>query len=166
MIEITITGEPTGRKALIYEHVGRKGRRAYVPTYVAQVHHKPSGRILMFAVVRDSSAQVFEGLRQRYSEDGECPPSAIEPYHGLIREDGPVGFRIQLFEAKHNDKATLIGQGRIKRKHIQIHFGAAASHGCLMVAGRRRQYPRHFARPIRTMFASTPTIRVIVQTRR
>ncbi|MBC7836195.1 hypothetical protein H7X87_00240 [Acetobacteraceae bacterium] len=87
------------------------------------------------------------------------------PYSGRIRQDGPVGFRIQLFEAGCERGETLLGQGSVMRKHVQIHFGAASSSGCIMVAGRRRLYHSYFAQRLRGMLAHTATINVMVEPR-
>jgi hypothetical protein len=100
-----------------------------------------------------------------YGHRGECPPSGDIPYQGFVRTDGPVGFRIQLYEAGCDTADTLIGQGSTLRKNIQIHFGAAATYGCFMVAGRRAHYHSRFKRPIRAMLARDSTIEVVVEPR-
>lgn len=164
MIRITITGKLTGRKALLYEELGRKGRRKFVPTYHALAECLPTKECFEFAVVRDTSPQVFGQLPYRYGKDGECPPS-LRPYVGIVRDNGPVGFRIQLSEVGFEKTGLLLGQGRVARERIQIHFGAAASHGCILVAGRRRTYHRVFAKQLRAMLVHTSTISVIVQPR-
>lgn len=168
MIDITITGKPTGGKALLYELRGRQGRRAFVPTYHAWAAHAGMGQRFDFAVTRHSSAHVFgDGLTEPYiyAENGECPPCADTPYSGIIREDGVVGFRIALFEPQYAEQKALMGRGSILRKHVQIHFGAAAATGCILVAGRRRLYPKVFERPLRDMLAHTDQIRVMVEPR-
>jgi hypothetical protein len=104
-------------------------------------------------------------LPHPYAEMGECPPCADTPYHGKVREDGTVGFRIELFEPQYADLKTLIGQGPVPRKHMQIHFGVAASFGCILVAGPRNMYPRTFARPLQAMLKHTDQIRVMVEPR-
>lgn len=164
MILIIVTGVVTGRKALIYQKVGRQGRRAYVDTYHATAVCHSTGKTHLFGVVRDSSAVFFGEVDDTAGEQGECPAS-VEPYHGFIREDGPVGFRIQLHERTCEEKKKLIGSGPVSRKFIQIHFGAAASHGCIMVAGSRRDYRRVFERWMREALEHTQDIRVIVEPR-
>lgn len=162
MIQITITRQLTGKKGLLYEFAGRQGRRTYVPTYVAFVCL--GAEKFDFAVTRDSSFLKFGNeLENLYGEKGECPPSAETPYSGVIREDGSVGFRVEFFEDP--DTRTLLGQGGVPRKHIQIHFGAAASDGCILVAGRRRLYRRNFEKPLRAMLKQSNTIQVIVESR-
>jgi hypothetical protein len=161
VITIVITGELTGQKALLYERVKRQGRRRLVPTYRAFAHCTRTQESFPFAVVRDTSTQVFEGLEDPYSQGGECPPSLL-PYRGVVREDGDVGFRIQLIETSGEHTDTLLGQGSVMRRHIQIHFGAAASNGCIMVAGRRREYRTRFERTLRAMLRHTSDIEVIV----
>jgi hypothetical protein len=84
---------------------------------------------------------------------------------GTIREDGATGFRIQLYEPEFGGTDTLIGTGTVPRKCVQIHFGAAASQGCILVAGRRRLYRPRFENPIRSMLAHTQDITVIVEPR-
>jgi hypothetical protein len=166
VIKITVTGRLTGNKALLYEFPGRKGGRKFVSTYTAFVQCVPTREWFEFSVIRDSSAHVFGGIPQNpYGEYGECPPCAGTPYRGLVREDGKVGFRIQLFEAGCENADTLVGQGSIPRKHLQIHFGAAAAYGCIMVAGRRRLYHASFEKRIRAMLAHTDTIQVMVEPR-
>lgn len=166
MITITITGERTPGRALLYELPRRGGRRAFVPTYVAQAHCSVANLSFGFAVVRDVSPHIFgERPADPYGVNGECPPSADTPYRGVVRTDGYVGFRIELFELQYADTRELMGQGAIRRKKIQIHFGAAASFGCILVAGRRRDYGRAFVRPLQAMLAHTDQIVVIVEPR-
>lgn len=161
MVLITISGIPTGRKALLYERRGRQGRRTYVPTYAAWATCGLADKRLDFAVVRDTSPHVFGEPDSACAEHGECPPSAASPYFGFIREDGPNGFRIELYE-EHVGRSTLIGRGAVPRTNVQIHVGAAASHGCILVAGRRRWYYRHFVSSLRDMLRYTDMIRVVV----
>jgi hypothetical protein len=165
VINIIITGEITGKRALLYELLGRKGRRKFVPTYVAFAECCAMQGRFAFSVVRDSSPQVFSGLRDRYDEGGECPPSGEIPFIGIVRDDGLVGFRIQLFDSWCERRETLTGEGSIPRRHVQIHVGAAASHGCIMVAGRRRWYYSEFEKQLRRMLIHTDIIRVTVQPR-
>lgn len=162
MIQITITGKQTGKKGLLYEFAGRKGRRTYVPTYFAIVCLGTEK--FEFAVTRNSSFPTFGGeLENVYGEKGECPPSADTPYTGMIREDGPVGFRVEFFDDP--ETRILFGQGDVPRKYIQIHFGAAASDGCVLVAGRRRAYGRVFKKPLQAMLKHTNKIQVVVEPR-
>jgi hypothetical protein len=166
VITITITGERTGKMALLYEHPGRKGRRKFVPTYVATAKSYFINQQFEFAVTRDSSAVVFsETPIDRFGLDGECPPCNGTSYIGIVREDGAVGFRIEFFEPKYWESATVRGQGNVMRRCLQIHFGAAASHGCILVAGRRRSYPQTFERPLREMMVREPIVRIQVQPR-
>ena len=164
MIRITITANPTGSKALLYEFPKRKGRRKFVPTFAANVECSKTGRGFAFSVTRYSSTHVFGGMSDdRYGEHGECPPCKGTPYRGITREDGPVGFRIQLFEPGFAKSETLIGRGSVERRHVQIHFGAAASHGCFLVAGRRRSYRKAFEAPLRDMLQHGDAIEVMVE---
>lgn len=149
MIHIVITAILCPGKALLYEHPGRKGRRKFVHVYKAA--HNEVGEQFDFLVTRDSSTVVFGDLEDRYGEHGECPPSLEKPYTGFVRTDGPVGFRIQFFDSDYEDEMSVMSPSGIKRKHLQIHFGAAASHGCILVAGRRREYKKHFEKPLRTL---------------
>lgn len=166
MIIITITGRPTGGRALLYEERGRQGGRKFVPTYAAYAQCTPTGERFEFAVVRDASTHVFgPGLPDPYGEGGECPPSADMPYTGVVREDNAIGFRIQLYDAGCERAETLQGRGSVVRRHVQLHVGAAASHGCIMVAGRRRWYYRVFERRIRAMLEHASTIQVVVEPR-
>jgi hypothetical protein len=167
VIKITITGELTGKKALLYELPKRQGRRTFVSTYKAFAECLPTKRRLDFAVVRDSSIHVFGGVPDdRYGEGGECPPCAEKPYLGIAREGKKsIGFRIQIYEAGCEEEKTLKGQGTVLRSHMQIHFGAAASHGCIMVAGRRRLYFSVFETWMRAMLLYTNTIEVMVEPR-
>ena len=165
MIQITITGEPTGKRALLYELRKRQGARKFVPTYHAYAECHWTGKRFEFSVVRDPSAHIF-GPRplDPYGENGECPPSSDVPYSGTILEDGPIGFRIQLTEAGCEQEEWLVGIGSTIRKRVWIHFGACASFGCILIAGRRRSYKVVFERPLRTMLAhcATTTISVVV----
>ena len=166
MISITITGNRTGLKVPIYQFRGRRGDKRFVPTFAAFAVCSRTGERLEFAVVRFSSKHVFGATPSNiYDEDGECPPSARVPYHGIVREDGPVGFRIQLFEGGCEHKQTLRGRGPVVRKHVQLHVGEGASYGCIMVAGRRRWYHAVFAKKLRTMLKRNQSIRVVVQPR-
>jgi hypothetical protein len=165
MIEITITGCVAPGDALLYEKRKQQGRRIFVPTYRAHARCKVTGKQFDFAVTRDSSALLFGRTTERFGELGECPPSAHVPYMGTVREDGAVGFRVELFEQRFEHTRELMGQGDVRRRFIQIHFGAACAEGCMMVAGRRRLYPRVFERPLRRMLEHTQDIRVIVEPR-
>lgn len=163
MILITITGKLTGRKALLYEFPGRKGKRKYVPTYVAFAQLNESR--FEFSVTRDSSFLVFGGkLQDIHDEKGECPPSADVPYSGTIRKDGPVGFRVELHDRDSTTRA-IVGQSGVWREYIQIHFGAAAAYGCIMVAGRHRAYRQVFEKPLQAMLKLTEKIQVAVEPR-
>jgi hypothetical protein len=165
MIEIVITAQQSGKKALVYEYTGRRGRRKFVPSYEAYARCQTTGQLFEFTVVRDSCTHVFgEVPEDRYGEGGECPPS-IDPYHGTVREDGSVGFRIELSEPGCGQKGTLRGRGTSLRKNIQIHYGAACAHGCVMVTGRRRLYHSRFAKCLRSMLQTSDMIRVIVHER-
>lgn len=150
MIHIVITAILSPGKALLYEHPGRKGQRKFVPVYKAFARNKVGDKF-DFLVTRDSSTAVFGNLEDRYGEHGECPPSLEKPYIGFVRTDGPVGFRIQFFDPNYKDEMSVMSPSGIKRKHLQIHFGAAASHGCILVAGRRREYKKHFEKPLRAL---------------
>lgn len=158
------------RKALLYELPRKQGRRKFVRTYAAFAQLLPSGERFNFAVVRDSSDHAFREIMPEnpFGEKGECPASGDLPYFGRIREDGPVGFRIQLYEEKCGNDYTIIGASETPRQNIQIHFGAAATYGCLMVAGRRREYNTGFERWMRAMLErdlDEGMIRIIVEPR-
>lgn len=167
MIEITITGKVAPGKALLYEKLGRQGKRKFVPTYEAFAHCSITGKQFSFTVTRDSSAHVFgeQPPEDRYGTNGECPPCANTPYIGSVREDAKKGFRIVFFEPEHREVMGLVGRGTTLRKEMLIHFGAAASFGCIMVAGWRRYYDRVFANPIKRMLVHTDYIQVIVEPR-
>lgn len=165
MIVITITAQQTGKKALLYELPGRKGRRTYVSTYLSFVHDTQTDDGFSFAVTRDSSMQIFvEKGERHFRKHGECPPSGETPYRGLIREDGPLGFRVELLDP-FIDTSVITGKDGTRRSNIQIHFGAAASYGCILVAGRRRLYGRNFADPLRSMLQGGRWLQVVVEPR-
>lgn len=166
MITITITGCGTGGKALIYELTGRQGRRKFVPTYFAFAKDDKEN-VFWFSVTRDTSPMCFDNtfdFSNPFGEGGECPPSGEVPYVGNVREDGPKGFRIELTTRGQQD-GTILFEGRT-RSSIQIHFGAAASEGCFMVAGRRKDYARNFANPLKRMLSGgNEAIQVVVEPR-
>lgn len=162
-MRITITSALTGKKALLYEFPGRKGRRKFVPTYKAFAANS-RGELFEFSVTRDSSPQVFSDLTNLFGEKGECPPSSEHPYVGVIREDGPVGFRIEFYQNNPEEKLIVSPCGS-RRTNIQIHFGAAASYGCILVAGRRREYKQKFELPIRGLLDPDNRIEVTVEPR-
>jgi hypothetical protein len=61
-----------------------------------------------------------------------------KPYSGRIREDGPKGFRIELYEpgvGKKGSRYSLRGIGKIIRTNIQIHIGPGRSEGCVLLTG-------------------------------
>ncbi|HEV7449265.1 MAG TPA: hypothetical protein VGP13_01870 [Candidatus Paceibacterota bacterium] len=167
MIRITITGQRTGGKGLLYEQLEQKGRTALVPTYAASALCLPTGACFNFAVIRDSSATIFHGKPKgnRYDEHGECPPCGGTPYVGVVRMSVSKGFRVEFFEPEYHKTKGLVGQGRIIRENMQIHVGAACSHGCILVAGRRRLYPKVFVNPLKAMLKHTSLIEVIVEPR-
>ncbi len=166
IVLITITSRLEASKALLYEFPGRKGRKKYVPTYTARAEHLPTGEYFYFSVTRCSSHHVFgERPDCRYGEKGECPPSGEAYYHGVVREDGVVGFRIEFFDEEHAGTRILVAPNGVTRKNIQIHFGAAAAYGCILVAGRRRSYCRNFESPMRSLLAHGDPIHVVVEPR-
>lgn len=166
MITITITGSKMDGKAVIYEFTGRQGRRELVPVYAAFARDD-KGNLFQFSVTRDTSPMVFDDtfdLSDRFGNGGECPPSGGVPYIGNVREDGPKGFRIELTTRGQQD-GIIFFEGRT-RSSIQIHFGEAASEGCFMVAGRRRDYARNFANPLKNMLSGgNEAIQVVVEPR-
>lgn len=162
MITLTITSALTGKKGLLYEFPGRRGRRAFVPTYVACAENMRTGTRFTFAVTRDVSEHVFNEVpTDKYGKHGECPPS-ISPYTGIIREDGICGFRIEFFDPQFSREQIIKSPSGMVRSNLQIHFGAAASHGCILVAGRRRSYKKVFANPLKAMLEDSDTIEIEV----
>lgn len=164
MIEILITGQRAQRKALLYEFPGKKGRRAYVDAFNAFAHCDEDDTSFRFAVTRYSSKHVFgEVPEDLWGPSGECPTSIEgKPFLGRVREDGPKGFRIQLYEDSCEKQRSLEGEGSVLRFDIQIHFGAAASYGCFLVAGGRWHYRRTFESRMRKWLKLTDVIEVHV----
>jgi hypothetical protein len=87
------------------------------------------------------------------------------PYCARVINSGPIGFRLELFERKYAKTKGLIGKGPIVRTNIQIHVGARASHGCILVAGGSTSYYRSFEKPLRAMLKQTDQINVVVESR-
>jgi hypothetical protein len=161
MVAIVITPEVVGR-ARLYEFRGRQGRKTVVPAYKAVASEGPI--YFEFAVTRDSSAIIFNNdpPTDRFGVKGECPPSRFfEPYYGRVRQDGKVGFSIQLFEPDCPLQETLRGQGTTERKHVLIHHGPGASEGCFMVAGGKEGYLL-FRRNVEPILNSSSIVKVTV----
>lgn len=165
-LKITVSGERTGRTALLYEKRGQQGATKQVGTYRAWVIHLPTKQQFHFDVIRDSSAHVFgEQPDDPYGEMGECPPSDDAGFLAAVREDGPKGWRLQLSEPHLEDEGILMGLGRVPRTHIQLHYGEACGYGCLMVAPTRRWYRSAFEPWMRSVLPSRGEIRVVVHPR-
>ncbi len=139
MLKIIISSEVVG-KALMYEYLGKKGDRKFVPTYQVYVYDG-SHCIFKFTVTRQSAKEVFrQGEALDYGENGECPPADF--YLGRITESGRLGFSIMLYENWCPAKESLIGRSHFIRKGVKIHKGPGSSLGCMMVAGGQRGYKR------------------------
>lgn len=153
MITIRVTSDRVGR-AHHYSERGRKGKRTLVSSYRMFLGCRE--REYHFAVTRDT---VFGPSKE--------VPSNKEgvPYEGLVREDGHLGFRIQLFE-RGLSSIHLQGTGSSERSYIQIHKGPGMSQGCFLIAGGKRGHAR-FERIMKRILQGfeTPVISIYVEAR-
>jgi len=138
-ISIYITDRKTGKRQMLYEEKGFGGKKRLVPLY-RMLLKNASGHSTEFAVTRDTVVTSFGHETQgRYGTNSEVPPNRSgRPYGGLLRADGPKGFRIQLFERGFGSKSNrhaLRGIGRWRRTYIQIHMGPGTSEGCILLTG-------------------------------
>lgn len=144
MLEVIVTGEPSGKKALMYSELNKKGLRKMVPTYPVLVRDEHGNILFEFEVTRLCRDEVFFGGKARdYRPEHECPPSRPEePYFGRPTRAGRLKFAFMLYEAGCPAEETLTGQGTEPRKGIKIHIGPATSLGCMAVAGGEKGYRR------------------------
>lgn len=129
VINIAISNEVVGMGKL-YAERGKQGLEAEVPLYRMTISG-PEGQIRELAVTRDTS-RIFGG------ECGSEAPASLEAFAGRIREDGELGFRVELFEpklVKEFGPSALKGTGDAVRTHIQIHQGPGRSEGCFLLQG-------------------------------
>lgn len=167
-IYILITGQKTGRRAVLYEKLGRQGRQALVPTYQAELgRYDGESSTYRFTVTRDSSPVVFGQSRGRFGLVGECPPSrTCAPYRGRLHQSQRSGqTAVMLSESNLAARNGLLGQGQLLRTDIMIHRGPACSLGCLTVGGGRRGYVNWLQALQRLMQTPTEEILVFVEPR-
>ena len=100
-------------------------KRGKTPLYKMFLFNE-SGSMAEFPVTRDAVTE-------------EAPANRPgKPYSGHIREDGPKGFRIELYEpgiGKKGNKYSIKGIGKTVRTNIQIHIGPGRSEGCFLLTG-------------------------------
>ncbi|MCA9354719.1 MAG: hypothetical protein KC877_04330 [Candidatus Kaiserbacteria bacterium] len=160
MYKIIITAKPAGH-ALLYERLGRSGRRKRVRAYEAIVS-MPDGTQHSFMFTRDVSDIVFGGLRQHFGVGGECPPNRIDlPYTGVLHRSANIPFAIKLFDQPDQ---TLLGAGVVVRRNLLIHHGPARSEGCFTIAGGKRHFKR-FRRLLEPILHRGVHIEVVVEPR-
>ncbi len=144
MLELIISGKPTGPMDITYSAMGQKGLVQKVPTYPVIVHDEHGEIVFEFAVTRKYRCEVFNGAKPRdYRPGRSCPPNMTgHPYLGRVTTAGRLGFAIMLYEDRCPQKETLWGVGRHPRKGIKIHYGPARSSGCMAIAGGPDGYQR------------------------
>ena len=106
-------------KGTAYTKKDKQGEKLSVDLYEMSVNEKDT-----FLVARESQ-----------SERPPCPQNKENiPYKGRVRENGELGFRIELYEdgvSPSND--SLVGTGNLVRTNVQIHKGPGYSEGCFLL---------------------------------
>lgn len=168
---IVISGSIVGR-SIQYEHLGRRGRKRFVPTYYGELCDDANPQLqYTFAVTRDSAWVVFGKRTRRYTKGGECPPhKQSKPYHARVRIAKRNGWCLALYEPGFTrpdgtpDWSTLEGIGSIKRRHTLIHAGPASGQGCMSVAGGKRGFAQ-FRKAVERILEPEEELYVFVEPR-
>jgi RHS repeat-associated protein len=99
----------------------RKGQVSQtVPLYKMTIENE-SGSTAQMPVTRDAIA-------------GKGPFNVDGTFNGEIRNDGKMGFRIELRDPETNSPA-IRGEDGVIRTNVQIHIGPGCSMGCSLVQG-------------------------------
>ena len=102
-----------------------------VPTYRVTFSND-SGSNYEAIVTRDSNRNgPTSKTRGDYGSGNEAPPGV---YAGAVRDDGALGYRIEVRDAKDSTSAIIAGPDG-QRSYIQMHIGPGCSEGCMLLTG-------------------------------